>query len=119
MLAAMRRRLVAPLLIAVLVSCGDAALEPLPFQVGLDASRVVSVPGDTILFGVTAQGGNLFGVEMDYGDGVVEPYGTAGARTARVTFRHAFKLKGTYTVSVTATDATAGQKKAGVEVRVN
>ena len=115
----MRRLLVAPLLIAALAACGDVTLAPLPFQVGLEASRIMTVPGDTITFSVTAQGGSLFGVEMDYGDGVVEPYGTSGARTARVTFRHSFKLKGTYTVSVTATDATAGQKQAAVEVKVS
>ena len=115
----MRRLVVAPFLIALLAACGDVTLAPLPFQVGVEASRVMAAPGDTITFGVTAQGGSLFGVEMDYGDGIVEPYATSGARTARVTFRHAFKLKGTYTVSVTATDATAGQKQASVDVRVN
>src|SRR5206468_3374572 len=115
----MSRLLVALTLAGMLAACGDATLEPLPLDVALVANPLTAVAGDTISFSVTAQGGSLFGVEMDYGDGVVEPYGTSGARTARVTFRHAFKLKGTYTVSVTATDASAGQKKANLDVRVN
>ena len=101
------------------IACGDAALDPLPFQVGIDASRSTAAPGDTVTFIVTAQGGSLFGVEMDYGDASGEQYGTSGARTARVTFRHVYAATGAYQVEATVTDAVAGQKKASVSVRVN
>jgi hypothetical protein len=114
------RRLLIGLAVTVGIgACDNSELEPLPFEVGIEASRSVTVPGDTVSFVVVAQAGRLFGVEMDFGDSTTDIFGTSGARTARVTFRHAYRLKGTYTVSATVTDATAGQKKATVEIRVN
>jgi hypothetical protein len=102
-----------------LAACRDSDLAPLPFGVAMKASRLAAAPGDTVRFVVTAQGGTLLGLEADYGDGTAEAHATGGARTARVTFRHAYRLKGAYTVGVTATDATAGQRRASIEVLVN
>jgi hypothetical protein len=42
-----------------------------------------------------------------------------GALTARVTFKHAFRTTGTFTVSAVVTDAVAGEKEASVGVLVN
>lgn len=100
------------------VACGDATLAPLPLEIAIAASRTTAAPGDSIGFLVSAQGGSLVGVETDYGDGVTEPYGTSGARTARVSFRHAYVARGVYQVRATVTDALAGQKNATVEIRV-
>jgi hypothetical protein len=56
---------------------------------------------------------------MDYADmSAGDQYGTSGARTAQITFHHAFAVTGTYVVTVTVTDGLAGQKKATVSVRV-
>jgi len=56
---------------------------------------------------------------MDYADtSAGDQYGTSGARTAQVTFHHAFGAAGTYVVTVTVTDGLAGEKKASVTVRV-
>ena len=79
---------------------------------------MTAAPGDTISFVATAQGGNLIGVETDYGDSTADQYATGGARNAKVTFRHAYEARGTFTVRVTVTDGVAGQKSATVEVRV-
>ncbi|MGQ0539442.1 MAG: PKD domain-containing protein [Gemmatimonadaceae bacterium] len=101
-----------------MAACSSSTLEPKPLDVTVQASRTTAAPGDTIDFLVHAQGGTLFGVQIEYGDGIIEQFPTAGARTARHTFRHPYKLRGTFLVRVTVTDAVAGQKEATVEVRV-
>ena len=100
-------------------ACTPATLEPNPLDVGIEVNRTTAAMGDTLSFVVSAQGGALVGVEIDYGDNVLDQYGTSGARTARVTFKHAYSQPGTYTVKAVATDAAAGQKQATIEVRVN
>ena len=72
-----------------------------------------------MLFVADAQGGSLVGLQIDYGDTNSDLFSAAGARTARVTFRHAYQQVGTFTVRVIVTDASAGQKEATTEVRVN
>ena len=107
------------LAVASVVACDTAPLEPLPFQVGIEASRTAAAPGDTINFLVTAQGGSLIGIITNYGDDSTESFGTSGARTARVTFRHAFRVRGMYTITAVVTDVTLGEKSAKVDIRVN
>jgi hypothetical protein len=58
-------------------------------------------------------------VQIDYGDTNSDLFSASGARTARVTFRHAYEQRATYVVRVIVTDATLGQKEATIEVRVN
>jgi hypothetical protein len=118
MLERARRTLLRSLLLAGLLACGDATLEPLPLDVTVEASRATAAPGQSIEFVVNAQGGDLLGLHMDYGDGSAEQFGTGGARTARVTFRHAYSAVGVYQARATVTDAVAGTKDASVEVRV-
>lgn len=101
-----------------LAACSPSTLEPKPLDIGVEADRAAVAPGDTVTFIVTAQGGTLVGVEIDFGDSTADQYGTSGARTARVTFRHAYQLRGTFTVRAVVTDAAAGQKEATTEVRV-
>ena len=118
-MARVRRPWLAVPFLLTIAACSTATVENPPFTVGIDASRVTAGPGDSISFVVTAQGSNLVGLQVDYGDTIVDQYQTGGARTARVTFRHAYAARGTYTTVVTATDATAGQKQASVEIHVN
>ena len=114
-----RTTLAAAILFAGAVACTPSMLEPLPLDIELQASRTTAAPGDTVLFVADAQGGNLVGLQIDYGDTNSDLFSTAGARTARVTFRHAYLERGTFTVRVTVTDAAAGIKEATTEVRVN
>lgn len=100
-------------------ACAPSALEPLPLEISIAPSRTTAAPGDTILFVATVQGGNLLGLEATYGDSTSDTYGTAGARTGKVTFRHAYRARGTFTTTITVNDAVAGQKNASVEIRVN
>jgi PKD domain-containing protein len=106
------------LLLVGLVACGDVSLDPLPLQISIQASRVTAAPGDPVSFVVTAQGGDLVGVEIDYGDNTADQRGTAGARTAQVTFSHAFSAAGAYRVRATVMDALAGSRDAEVEIRI-
>lgn len=112
------RRILFGLLLAGGVACSES-IEPLPFQVGVQASATVAARGDTITFTITAQGGSLIGVETDFGDGSSDLYATAGARSAKVTFRHAYETAGTFTVRAIATDVSAGQKDATLQVQIN
>jgi hypothetical protein len=114
----MWRKLFGFVLLSGLVACGDASLDPLPLQISIQAGRVTAAPHDPISFVVTAQGGNLLGVAIDYGDNTTEQYGAGGARTARVTFSHVYSAAGTYEVRARVTDAIAGDKDATVEIRV-
>ena len=102
----------------ILGACSAETLAPLPLSVSIEASRRTASAGESITFEVTAQGGQLIGITTAYGDGTEDQYGTGGARTARVTFRHSFSTPGTYQVRATVTDALAGLKEASVEVRV-
>lgn len=112
------RLLLGCVLLAAAVACGDNSLQPLPLDVKLEASPATAAPGDTINFLVRAQGGSLVGIDMDFGDNTADAFGTAGARTAIVTFRHAFLTTGNFLVRATVTDALAGQKDATVQVQV-
>ncbi len=114
-----RTTIAAALLLAGAIGCSASTLEPLPLDVDIQASRTTAAPGDTVVFVANAQGGNLIGLQIDYGDTNSDVFGAAGARTARVTFRHAYQARATYTVRVIVTDASAGQKEATTEVRVN
>lgn len=101
-----------------LAACGESTLTPLPLDIRIETSRTTAGPGDTISFVVIAQGGTLLGIDVAYGDSTVDQYGTAGARTARVTFHHAYTARGTYDMSAMITDGLAGQKKAAVEIHI-
>jgi hypothetical protein len=122
MLEGMRRMLlksvVRSLVLVGLVACGDGSLDPLPLSITLEASRITAAPGQSIAFVVTAQGGSLVGITIDYGDESGDQRNTSGARTARVTFSHAFSAAGVYQVRATVIDAMAGAKDAGVEIHV-
>jgi plastocyanin len=97
----------------------QSAVETLPLDVHVDLSRTSASPGDTVSAVTTAQGATLLGITIDFGDGAGDSYGTSGARTAKVTFKHAYKAPGTYTVSAVATDGVAGQKTTSVQLRIN
>jgi hypothetical protein len=115
----MSRTLVGALLLAGAMSCSVDPIEPLPLDLTIEANRTTAAPGDTVTFVADAQGGSLIGIEINYGDDSSDLFSTAGARTAHVTFRHAYQQPATYTVRVIVTDASAGQKEATVEIRVN
>ena len=104
---------------AGLLACGDSTLDPLPLDVRVEASRTSAAPADSISFLVTAQGGSMVGIETDYGDGSSDLFDTGGARTARVTFRHAYSTRGMFEVTATVTDAVLGQKAVSLEININ
>lgn len=101
-------------------ACVSTEPEAHPLTVSVEASRTTAIPKDSIRFVVKASGDALLVLQVDYGDGTsIDSFGTSGARTASVTFTHAYLATGTYTVTATATDASAGQKTATMQIRVN
>lgn len=114
----MKRLLIAGLVL-VLGSCRQTTEPPVPVLVTLESSRTTAVRGDTISFTVNASGNNLIGVVVDFGDQVSDQYAMGGARTARVTFKHAFQAAGNFTVKVVVTDALAGDQEASTSVVIN
>jgi PKD domain-containing protein len=102
-----------------LAACDAYTTGPPAFMVGLATSAQTAARGDTVTFIVTAQGASLLGIDVSYGDGNGDQYGTGGARTARVTFRHAFDVAGTYVVRASVSDAVGGQKDASVQLLIN
>lgn len=101
------------------VSCRQTTAAPVPVVVALEASAAVAQRGDTVTFTVRATGNNLVGVIMEYGDELTDQYATGGALTARVTFRHAYTIQGTFTVRAIATDAIGGEKEATTSIVVH
>lgn len=102
----------------LLCACGPATTAPQPLEISVAASRASVAVGDTVSFVATVQGTSLLGLDADFGDGGTDSYGTAGARTGKVTFRHPFSARGTYTVKITATDSDTSQKSASVGIQV-
>jgi len=98
--------------------CRQTTEPAVEISVTLESSHVTATTGDTVTFTVRADGNNLVGVVIDFGDSVVEQYATGGANTARVTFKHAYLASGNYTVRAVITDATSGDKEATVLVAV-
>jgi PKD repeat protein len=115
----MRRALLTFIVVLAGAACGESTLDPLPLAVTVSPNKSVATPRDTITFLVSAQGGSLVGLQIDYADSSGDQFGTSGARTAEITFHHAYAAAGTYQVTVTVADGLAGQKKATTEIRVN
>ena len=102
----------------VCAACAQDPLEPLPLQVTLQAQPTTAAVGDSIRFDITAQGGTLFGVTVDYGDETTQALPAGGARTARAVYRHAYTRSGVYVVTATVVDAVQGEKSATASVQI-
>ena len=114
----MRRLTFGALLLAAATAACIDDLDPLPLDITMTASKTTTVAADSISFVVNAQGNSLLGVDADFGDGSTTTQPTAGARTAKVTFRHAYTGVGTFQVTATVTDAVLGSKSATVQVQI-
>ena len=109
---------VAFLLVACVGACRQTTEPTVEISVTLESSHVTATTGDTVTFVVRANGNNLVGVVIDFGDSVSDQYATGGALTARVTFKHAYLATGNYSVRAVVTDAISGDKEVSVAVTV-
>ena len=114
----MRRLTIGVLLLAAATASCIEGVEPLPLDITMVPSKTTTVASDSISFVVNAQGGTLLGVDADFGDGAAATQPTQGARTAKVTFRHAYTGIGTFQVTATVTDAVLGTKSTSVSVQI-
>jgi plastocyanin len=83
---------------AALPACTISTLAPIPTTITLSASRTTAAVGETIAFIVEAEATSMVSVSIEYGDGESRSQPAQGARTARVTFSHAYSAPGSYTV---------------------
>ena len=112
-------RLLRVLLLLGVMSCRTKTLEPLALDIGVTANKTTVATGEAVSFVVTAQGGGLVAIGMNYGDTNVEQFSAGGARTARITFSHAYGTVGTYQVRATVTDVEAGEKSVSMDIVVH
>lgn len=115
----MRFALISAFVVMACSSCRQTTEPPTDVTVSLIANTTVVPRGDTVTFTVIAAGNNLFGVVIDYGDATSDQYATGGALTARVTFKHAYAVAGSYTIRATVTDAILGERESVVSLVVN
>ncbi|MFN8572166.1 MAG: PKD domain-containing protein [Gemmatimonadaceae bacterium] len=113
------RRLYSLLTALGIAACSTAPEAVAPLSLSLTSGTSTVVVGETVSMVASANGSNLVGLAVDYGDETTDSYATAGANSARVTFRHAYATRGTFTARVTVTDGTANQRQATLEIHVN
>ena len=114
---AMRRTLLATILLMTLGSCGRT-VEPLDLAVQMTVNKTVAALGDTIKVAVVGQGANIFSISLNYGDNLSEVVSINGARTTTVNFAHVYAAIGTYTVRATVSDLSAGDKSATTDLHI-
>jgi hypothetical protein len=98
--------------------CGIDAAEPLPLDITIAADKLTTAPADSITFEIRAQGGNLLGISVEWGDGTSYVLPTGGARTAQSRVRHAYEDSGVYQVSAAADDATGSRKSVALNITI-
>ena len=114
----MRRTLLTVAVLLGAAACGLSTGEPLPLTIRVEPSRATAAPGDAIDFVVTAQGGNLLELDIDYGDTESAQFAAGGSQTAKVTFRHAYSAGGSFHVVASVTDVNEVQRNATVDITV-
>jgi hypothetical protein len=112
------RRLLQGLLLLAGMGCSEYQTEPLPLQVTVKADKLETVPGDSVSFELTGQGGVLTRFFVVWGDGTTVEAPTFNARTATVRLRHAYAAAGMYEMNATLHDESAGSKTSGVTIRI-
>src|SRR5690242_221502 len=115
----MRRTLQVLCLVSMggLASC-PKALDPLPFDVTVTANSAPISPQEIITIVVSAKGGHILDIALEYGDNSSDHYSISAAREALRQFQHVYVARGTYAVRATVTDASYGNKSATTNVEV-
>jgi hypothetical protein len=99
--------------------CGFDTLEPLPLDITIIADKLVTLPSDSITFEIRAQGANLLGITVEWGDDTSYMLPTGGARTAEISgIRHAYDVSGVYQVSAAVDDRAGARKSATLEITI-
>ena len=99
-------------------ACKAFVADPPALDITIQADRTTAAPGDSIQFDIRAQGGALLGIEIAWGDGGSLEVPALGAHSARTVQRHAFAQPGVYDVTATVMDGAAGNKAAGLRIRI-
>lgn len=98
--------------------CAFRELEPLPLRLELSVDRTAAVVGQDFVFTIDAQGNNLLGITVNYGDGATSQFEAFGSRTYTRTDRHSYDVPGVYIVRATVEEASSGTASQEVTVEV-
>jgi hypothetical protein len=92
---------------AAVLSCGPSALEPLELTANLTANPVTALVEDSVTVVLEAQGTNLLGVIVDYGDDSrAYERDLPSARTLGLTLKHAYDSAAVFTITARIDEAT-------------
>lgn len=123
LLESLRHILSAPLLAGVLLfglACTDTSVgggNPLSITLTVDPS-VGTAAVDTFTFQYQAEGTDLLGVVLEFGDGQVDSLSALGAVTAGATRLHVYEDPGTYSAIASVIEAVGATLADTVSVEV-
>jgi hypothetical protein len=106
-------------LAAVALCACAGSVEPLPLGISISTTPAAPAVGDTVTFVTTAQGDNLLGVDIDFGDGGTDGFDIPFGQTARNTFKHVYLAAGTYSAAATIAQLDSTTKTATATVQVH
>jgi hypothetical protein len=111
-----------PLTVAVLLlltACTTILDSPPPLSLSLEVDRATALVGEEFEFTYGAEGDNLVGLALDFGDGAVDSIPLYGARTAAGFRAHSYGAPGTFVVTAELTAPPQGFRTASVSVTVS
>jgi hypothetical protein len=100
-------------------ACTTIVDSPPPLSLSLEVDRTTALTGQEFEFTYDAEGGNLVGLALDFGDGAVDSIPLFGARTAAGFRSHTYGAPGTFMVTAVLTAPPQGSRTASVSVTVS
>lgn len=112
-----RPRLAGLALVAA-AACGDATDEGRRTLVSLSTEPATAVVAEPITFRYSAEGENLVGVVVDYGDGARDSIPAFGAQTAAGVTTHAYEMPGIFQATAEAVEFSGRTARDSVGVEI-
>lgn len=103
----------------LITACTTIVDSPPPLSLSLEVDRTTALVGQEFEFTYDAEGGNLVGLALDFGDGAVDSIPLFGARTAAGFRSRGYGAPGTFVVTAELTAPPQGSRTASVSVTVS
>jgi len=100
-------------------ACNTGVSSPPPLSLTLEVDRTSAVVGGQFEFTFGAEGQNLVGLVIDFGDGVSDSIPLFGAQSAAGLRDHSYETPGTFVVLAELTAPPQGSRTASVSVTVS
>jgi hypothetical protein len=109
------------LVVIAAINLGCSAITDVgrPLTVTVTASKTTAAVGESIDFRADATGRSLFGIEVDFGDGIAEAQSTFGAQSATARFSHAYDEAGVYEVAAFAVEQSGASVVRSIDITIN